>query len=1026
MLVGLFFLVAGVLVWRLMSGPVDVGFAKGYIEQALYNPVSGYSVVLDSVVVGWPDLHGPIVLDVGGVELVKDGMSVLVVENVSLGLATRYLFIGDIKPVSIVLAQPVLHLIRTDKNEIKFALDDGNAPAPEEIKDEENPLMRVINILSQPQDEVDRDAPLGRLQSIEITGTKMVMADYLLGITWFLSPLDLSFARDERGLMITASAELPGGRNRAARIQTDLVYLREQKNFIANIHIQDFDPHILSRKIEELDWLNDHYAILNGNVELGFDTDFHVHKAAISLSSMNGAILLDGVYDDLLPFEEMFLEAVYDEEQGLADLKDFSIKTKGVSVSVSSPVKIGEGSFSAPVTIKIPNLPQDHIASLWPDVLRGDGAEIWLTQKLSKGRIHDSVAKFDVQIDQKEDLWAVDVKNIVADFTIENMDIDYRAPLDPVTKASGSGHFEGDILVIGLKEGSLRDDLTINKGTVTLDKIMEGGGEAKINIDLSGPLQSVLHFIEPEPIGMNEEKLGLHVDDVKGQAHLDINVSFPTIRDLLAEQVIVKAEGTLSDVLLPNVVKSLDLSGGPLMLKIDDGAAQISGKGLLDGRDIEFAWKEYVNPEGKEFTSQVKAKLVADKGLRDELGIGLEGWISGSFPVDVSYTEYDDDRAGADVKVDLAPGTLMITPMDYTKNTGAKGSASFAIALRNGFVREVKNLDVETSQLRINDARFVFDIVKGEAALRKGKLPEFFLDENSLDIDMEFSRNNELKMSVTGAFFDARPFLNDKKKKEKYDGPAITASLDVDRMRTHPARMVDKVKLYLDMNKKGDVDQFEMDAVAGKGDVYLRLKPNEKGIMALRLEADDAGATLKAFDMYENVEGGKLVLHGEAANKTERKILYGSAEMTDFNVVKAPALAQLLSAISLLGIQQLLGGEGLYFSRLESDFEWHMRREGDQYIIEEGRTSGSSLGLTFEGNIDKAIDRIEMNGTIVPVSFVNEIVSAIPLIGDILTGGGGGIIAATYEVEGPIKKPEVSVNPLSALAPGILRTILFE
>jgi hypothetical protein len=58
---------------------------------------------------------------------------------------------------------------------------------------------------------------------------------------------------------------------------------------------------------------------------------------------------------------------------------------------------------------------------------------------------------------------------------------------------------------------------------------------------------------------------------------------------------------------------------------------------------------------------------------------------------------------------------------------------------------------------------------------------------------------------------------------------------------------------------------------------------------------------------------------------------------------------------------------------------------------------------------------------------VNKAIGSIPLIGDVLTGGTGALIAATYKMKGRGgKDPEVSVNPLSVLTPGILRRILFE
>ena len=50
--------------------------------------------------------------------------------------------------------------------------------------------------------------------------------------------------------------------------------------------------------------------------------------------------------------------------------------------------------------------------------------------------------------------------------------------------------------------------------------------------------------------------------------------------------------------------------------------------------------------------------------------------------------------------------------------------------------------------------------------------------------------------------------------------------------------------------------------------------------------------------------------------------------------------------------------------------------------------------------------------------------SDIPLLGNLLTSKPGeGIIGLTYAVRGDLDQPEISVNPLSLMTPGILRRI---
>jgi len=67
---------------------------------------------------------------------------------------------------------------------------------------------------------------------------------------------------------------------------------------------------------------------------------------------------------------------------------------------------------------------------------------------------------------------------------------------------------------------------------------------------------------------------------------------------------------------------------------------------------------------------------------------------------------------------------------------------------------------------------------------------------------------------------------------------------------------------------------------------------------------------------------------------------------------------------------------------------------------------------------------LSLGGTYVPLSGLNRALAGIPLFGEILTGPkGDGIIGITFAVDGPMAKPNVIINPLSMVAPGVLREI---
>jgi hypothetical protein len=856
----------------------------------------------------------------------------------------------------------------------------------------------------------------------------MIIEDHALGISWFLQDLSLQFARSAQGLSVDAGINLPGGRDGVASIQARAVYNRQEKKFTTYAHVQDLDPRIFSRKISQLAFLNEQEMYLNGEATASFDEQLNVLSAAGILQADNGHLGIKDVYEQPLAYQSMVLDVAYDPAGKAIDLRRASIQAYDMELTVAGKIALAPEQVIAPLTISIPHLPQEKIKMIWPDVLRGESIEKWLLERLSAGTIDNIATALTISGVKAAEGWNVDVSDIRADFDVKGMTIDYRDPLPPAMNASGHGRLENDVLTIGI-DGATISDMTVKKATVAIDNITtKAVGTAKINVALQAKLPSVLKYIETEPIGMERDKLGLDSGRVKGDADLDVEVSFPTLHDLPKDQVKVKAGGTLNDVLLPDVVKTLDLTGGPLKLTVADNKAMLSGKGKIEGRAITLDWEQFLETEGQSYSSKINAQVMADRDLRVKLGIGLDDWLEGGVPVKVAYTEYNGGRGEVAVEGDLAQATVKVNPFGYAKPPGPPGTVTCIAVLQRGEIREIKNLNVKTPELDVQKGVMNFAMENGTSVLRDGNIPLVRLNETNAALDFEISRDGKLKVGLKGAFLDARPFLKKKPKQGPYQGPAILASVDVARMRTNDLHTVDKAKIYLDLGKDGLANQLELDAVAGRGAVYMRLKPDAaRKVKTFRLEADDAGAALKAFDVYKNVRGGKIRMAGESRPGKSDNVIYGTAQLSDFNVVNAPALAVLVSAISPTGLPMLLSNEGLYFSRLESKFGWGLRPLGDLYTISEGRTSGSSLGLTFEGSINKERNYIDINGHVVPMSEINSLISNIPLIGDILTGGSeGGIFAATYTMTGPIEKPVVSINPLSVLTPGIIRRILFE
>ena len=111
---------------------------------------------------------------------------------------------------------------------------------------------------------------------------------------------------------------------------------------------------------------------------------------------------------------------------------------------------------------------------------------------------------------------------------------------------------------------------------------------------------------------------------------------------------------------------------------------------------------------------------------------------------------------------------------------------------------------------------------------------------------------------------------------------------------------------------------------------------------------------------------------------------------------------------------------GVSFSRLRAEFT----RNSGQLTVREGVVKGPAIGATIEGSIDYVGNQVRMSGTFIPMYGLNNMVGQIPVLGLFLGGGSNeGLIGMTYEVVGSPNQPTLRVNPISMMAPGVLRKI---
>src|SRR5437763_8722084 len=176
---------------------------------------------------------------------------------------------------------------------------------------------------------------------------------------------------------------------------------------------------------------------------------------------------------------------------------------------------------------------------------------------------------------------------------------------------------------------------------------------------------------------------------------------------------------------------------------------------------------------------------------------------------------------------------------------------------------------------------------------------------------------------------------------------------------------------------------------------------------------------MKLLGIADNVVGRKLTITGQFSGPTGKETLQGHIEGENYTIVGAPVMARILALPSFTGLVSTLSGDGLPFSALRGDFTYI----GNRVAIKNLLAFGESLGITTNGWVDAERDRLELEGTVAPAYALNSLLGNIPLLGQLLGGGSQGLFAANYRLSGATDNPDVAVNPLSVLTPGILRQL---
>jgi hypothetical protein len=403
-----------------------------------------------------------------------------------------------------------------------------------------------------------------------------------------------------------------------------------------------------------------------------------------------------------------------------------------------------------------------------------------------------------------------------------------------------------------------------------------------------------------------------------------------------------------------------------------------------------------------------------DEAARAKAGLPFGATVAG--PMGVKLTgDVGVAHPQAQVELDLTKTGLIYPTPGLYKPAGRPGKATFAYREDE---RGAATLDQIVFDGSGPSARGVMQL-SPEGAVAAAKFPQIKFSPGD-NLEFEAARNGELlKMTARGAAVDARPFL--KNFAASSEGGADAGDFDLDLNATVMSganrQIVSNAVMRL-ARKSGQYQALNFVGKLGGDLVQAGISRPDSGPPVLRVGTSDAGALLGFLDIYSHMEGGRLQSDLRLAGGG----VSGALDIDNFVLRGEPAMRSFVSAPNAEPItaKVKIDPNSVAFSHLHAVID---KRNG-RLEIRDGTISSPTIGSTLEGWVDFDRDALDLTGVFVPAYGVNNLFGQLPLVGAILGGGAQeGLIGLNFRVTGKASAPALSVNPLSAIAPGFLRKI---
>lgn len=762
-------------------------------------------------------------------------------------------------------------------------------------------------------------------------------------------------------------------------------------------------------------------AHMDGTGDLTFDPQGVLSKIALDLQLDKLAIDMPGVMGRQVTVAHAAVRGTYLPSTGVIAIDQGFVFGSQLSAKFAGRLVLAQdASPEIDLDGDVAAIDVRDLLHYWP-LQANPGTREWIDGNVPAGRIGPVLVHTHIPAGALDQV-ALPDRSVEVTFPIRDATIIYIRGVTPMTGIAGSATLSGDTFRADIATGAV-GPLTVSNGHVVIPNLHLQGTQGNVTAHVEGSVPQVLALIDQKPLKY-PSRFHIRTATAKGTASVDLSVRVPMLRKLKVDDVGISVRAATTDLAL-QLSDRLTVTNSNVNFVVDNNSLRAVGTVNLDSANLAVDWSEAFKPKGP-ISTRIKVAGELSGTAREQMGIHLGDYVTG--PVGVSG-ELDGNRGNiqrAQLKLDLTPSTLAVKMLGYRKPAGIAAQAQVALRLDPSATVRTADIGLAGTALAAHGtARW-----SPAGDLQALDVPSFRSGTND-DFTLSLTRDpaQGSVIALSGRSFDAEALLKTEAKPQASQ-PAAKAEAAPEPYRV--SARLDRVALGdgvvmapFVLNASGTgwkIRTFSLNTSLGKSALVTGSISNASDGPHLMLSSADAGALAKGVIGSTSLKGGLLDLDAliTPPAKGEGPDLAGKLTITDFTIANQPFLTRLFSAGSFGGLADLMRGKGIAIDKLEVPFT--MR--GGVITVREARATGPSLGLTGEGYYDMGTDQLALQGAFAPLYGINSVWGAIPVLGDVLVSKKGeGIFGVNYSASGSADNPDVRVNPLSALTPGILRRL---